>query len=204
MARSEATLKKLEEEIPHSRAVVCDVTDPDQVKAAMAAIEKDYKKIDAIMYNAGSGSFKPFDDTTVEDFELSFRTGPMGLFTVAKHAKPLLAPGSAIGVTGATASWRGMPFTSGFAASKFATRGLTQALSRDFGPRGTHVFHVVIDGVVRRPDSAASMPGKPAEEFLDPAAIAETFWTLSQQPPGCWTQEIHVGAAAAFGSIISI
>jgi NAD(P)-dependent dehydrogenase (short-subunit alcohol dehydrogenase family) len=204
MARSEATLRKLEEEIPNSRALVCDVTDPNQVKSAISTIEKEYKKIDAIMYNAGSGSFKSFDDTTVEDMELSFRTGPLGLFTVTKYARPLLSQGSAIGVTGATASWRGMPVTSAFAAAKFATRGLTQSLSRDLGPKGIHVFHVVIDGIVRRPDSAVSMSNKPVEEFLDPAAIADTFWTLSQQPPGCWTQEIHVGAAAAFGSIISI
>jgi NAD(P)-dependent dehydrogenase (short-subunit alcohol dehydrogenase family) len=204
MARSEATLNKLASEIPNSRALVCDVTDPDQVKAAMSTIETDYKTIDAIMYNAGSGSFKPFDETSVQEFETSFRTGPLGLFTLVKHARPLLSQGSAIGVTGATASWRGMPVTPAFAAAKFATRGLTQSLSRDLGPKGVHVYHVVIDGIVRRPDSAAAMPNKPPEEFLDPEAIAETFWTLAQQPPGCWTQEIHVGAAAAFGSIISI
>lgn len=205
MARSAATLQALEQQIPNSKAVVCDVTRPDQVEAAFQTIQTEFQTIDALFYNAGSGSFKSFDQTSIQDFELALRTGPLGLFTVVKSAKPLLSRGAAIGITGATASWRGMPVTTAFAPSKFATRGLAQALARDLGPNlGVHVFHVVIDGIVRRPGIETMMPDKPIEEFLDPEQIAETFWTVAQQMPGCWTQEIHVGAAAAFGSIISI
>ena len=160
-------------------------------------------KIDALMYNAGSGVFKPFADTSHDDFMLSMKTGPSGLFLFTKACLDHMPENtSAIGVTGATASWRGMPFTAAFASSKMATRGLCQALARDLGPtKGIHVFHVVIDGMVNLP---GNQYGKKENEMLDPEQIAETYYALAQQPQTCWTQEIHLAAGGAFGSIASI
>jgi NAD(P)-dependent dehydrogenase (short-subunit alcohol dehydrogenase family) len=116
------------------------------------------------------------------------------------------SPPKSIGVTGATASWRGMPYTPAFASSKMATRGLTQALARDLGPKDNiHVFHVVIDGIVNLGEATKqSFPDKPQHEMLDPVKIADTYYMLARQPNTCWTQEIHVGAGGAYASIASI
>lgn len=38
-----------------------------------------------------------------------------------------------------------------FAAGKFALRALSQSLAKEFGPRGVHVAHVIIDGLVDTP-----------------------------------------------------
>jgi short-subunit dehydrogenase len=54
-------------------------------------------------------------------------------------------------VTGATASVRGSARFATFAASKFAARALTQSLSREFHPKGVHVAHTIIDGVIDIP-----------------------------------------------------
>ena len=54
-------------------------------------------------------------------------------------------------ITGATASVRGSARFGTFAAGKFAVRGLAQSLAREFGPRGVHVAHVIIDGVIDIP-----------------------------------------------------
>lgn len=54
-------------------------------------------------------------------------------------------------MTGATASVRGSARFATFAAGKFAVRGLTQSLAREFGPRGVHVAHAIIDGVIDIP-----------------------------------------------------
>jgi NAD(P)-dependent dehydrogenase (short-subunit alcohol dehydrogenase family) len=200
IARS--SLSKLEAEIPNSKGYQCDASIPSQVEETIVSIKKDMgDKIDALMYNAGSGSFKPFDQTSYEEFEMSWKVGPAGLFTWTKACLPSMESGSCIGVTGATASWRGMPFTPAFASSKMATRGLAQALARDFGPtKGIHVFHVIIDGIVNLPTTT----GKADNEVLDPVAVAETYWQLSQQPQNCWTQEIHVAAQGAYANIATI
>ena len=205
VARS--SLVNLEQKIPNSKSYQCDAADPDQVSSTMESIRKDLgdenAKIDALMYNVGSGLFKPFDQTTYSDFEKGWRVGPGGLFLWTKACLPHMAEtGASIGVTGATASWRGMPYTPAFASSKMASRGLAQSLARDLGPnRGIHVFHVVIDGVVRLTSETHE---RPANEMLDPDSVAETYWQLHQQPAACWTQETHVAAQGAFGNIASI
>jgi NAD(P)-dependent dehydrogenase (short-subunit alcohol dehydrogenase family) len=50
--------------------------------------------------------------------------------------------------TGASASLRGKASFGHFAAAKGALRNLAQSLAREYGPRGVHVAHVIIDGVV--------------------------------------------------------
>lgn len=81
-----------------------------------------------------------------------------GLFLFAQSTLPLLLesvdssphPPSLI-VTGATASIRGSAKFANFAAGKFAARAITQSLAREFGPRGVHVAHAIIDGGIDIP-----------------------------------------------------
>jgi NAD(P)-dependent dehydrogenase (short-subunit alcohol dehydrogenase family) len=48
--------------------------------------------------------------------------------------------------TGATASIKGSAQCASFATGKFAMRALAQSLAREFGPKGIHVSHAIIDG----------------------------------------------------------
>lgn len=57
-------------------------------------------------------------------------------------------------MTGATASLKGSARFGLFAAGKFAKRALTQSLAREFGPKGVHVAHVVVDGIIDIPRTA--------------------------------------------------
>ena len=91
-------------------------------------------------------------------------------------------------VTGATASLRGKPFTVCFAPQKGAQRLLAQSLARDLGPKGVHVGLFVIDGQVGKTDT--DDPSK-----LDPDAIADTYWTVANQPKTAWSFETEVRPA---------
>lgn len=51
-------------------------------------------------------------------------------------------------MTGATASVRGSALFGAFASAKFGLRALSQSLAREFGPKGVHVAHVIVDGVI--------------------------------------------------------
>jgi NAD(P)-dependent dehydrogenase (short-subunit alcohol dehydrogenase family) len=204
VARSDLT--SLEEQIPNSKSYICDAGNPEEVVITVDAIKRDMGgKIDALMYNAAAGIFKKFEDTSLEEFEMCWRVGTAGLFSWTKAVLPSMEWGGSIGITGASASWRGMQITPAFASSKMATRGLAQALARDLGPsKGIHVFHVIIDGVVKTRTFRDHVGNKPDNEILDPEGIANTYWYLTQQPPCCWTQETHVAAQGAFGSLASI
>jgi len=97
-----------------------------------------------------------------------------------------------IAVTGATASLRGKPLTTGFAAAKAAQRSLSQSLARDLGPKGVHVFYAIIDGGIDNPRTAARQPDKPVEARLNADDIADSYWAVASQKRSAWTFEIDL------------
>lgn len=50
--------------------------------------------------------------------------------------------------SGATAALKGGNGLGSFAMSKFAIRAMAQSLAREFGPKGIHVAHAVVDGII--------------------------------------------------------
>ena len=91
---------------------------------------------------------------------------------------------------------RGKPAFGHFASAKGALRNLAQALAKEYGPAGVHVAHVIIDGVVEG-DRARSLFGDYLDKFgpegaLDPAAVAEAFWSVHAQPRSAWTHELDL------------
>mmetsp|Transcript_35357 Transcript_35357/g.75317 ORF Transcript_35357/g.75317 Transcript_35357/m.75317 type:complete len:257 (+) Transcript_35357:12-782(+) len=206
LSRTKSNLDALERRIANSKGFVCDACNVEQVKKVVPEIVAALGPIDVLIYNAGSAIWKGFLDTTEEEFEHVWRGGPMGLFVFAQAVAPsMIERGSgAIGVTGATASWRGMPVTAAFASAKFGLRALSESLARDLGPKGVHVFHVIIDGAVDQPKARESIKDTPDSVFLDPAAIAETYFAMARQPRRCWGFEINLAASSQFGSLLTI
>jgi len=90
-------------------------------------------------------------------------------------AKPVCAAkqGSIV-VVGATASLRGKPMTTGFAAGKAAQHSLAQSMARQFWPEGVHVSLLIVDGSI---GDAGDSDGK----RLDPRAIASAALSLTRQ-----------------------
>ena len=68
----------------------------------------------------------------------------------------------------------------------------TGSLAREFGPKGVHVAHIVLDGVVNLPSSRAYFKDRAEDNFLAPSAIAEQYFQLHQQHVSTWTQELDL------------
>ena len=144
--------------------------------------------IDCLIYNAGSGAWKNWDQLNVGEFEKSFSTNVSGLLVAAQQIVPPMierGQGGAVLITGATASLRGKPFTSGFAPLKGAQRLFAQSLARDVGPKGVHVALFIIDGQVGK-------PGSNDNSKLNPDHVADTYWHVFRQPSSCWSFETEV------------
>jgi NAD(P)-dependent dehydrogenase (short-subunit alcohol dehydrogenase family) len=83
-------------------------------------------------------------------------------------------------ITGATASVRGSAYFGSFAAGKFALRALGQSLAREFGPRGVHVAHAIIDGVIDIPRTREYNVNNGAEDGkIQPDAVSDRFLCLN-------------------------
>ncbi|ARU54593.1 hypothetical protein OLMES_0490 [Oleiphilus messinensis] len=83
---------------------------------------------------------------------------------------------------------------------KAGLRTHAQAMAREFQPKGIHVAHVVIDGLVAGDRASefgyglgkAYLLSRGEEGSLDPAAVAETYWQLHVQPRTAWTHELEL------------
>ena len=194
LARNEQYLNELAQEIDHAKAYTCDVTDVEQITTAFASIKADMGPVDVLIYNAGSGTFVTVDDTTVEDFERSWRINTLGLLVATQQVLPDMrsAGGGTIIVTGATASLRGNIQTAPFASAKAAQRSLAQSIAKHAGPDGIHVSYVILDGGVDSEMARKFMPDRPDDGFLQPAEIANTYYYLSQQHQSTWTFELDL------------
>lgn len=78
-----------------------------------------------------------------------FSQAVLPLLLIAKEQSPKHPP--TLIFTGATASIKGSANFAGFAAGKFALRAMSQSLAREYGPKGVHVSHAIIDGVIDIP-----------------------------------------------------
>lgn len=81
---------------------------------------------------------------------------------------------------------------SSFSTHKFALRALAISLAKEFGPRGVHVAHAVIDGVIDIEYTQEYIQGKPAEASIDSAEIAEVYWGLHVQGRRGWVNEVDL------------
>jgi len=97
----------------------------------------------------------------------------------------------AIVVTGATASVKAGAKFSAFGSAKFALRGLVQSLAREYGPRGIHFAHIVIDGVIWS-KKAEEQYAMEKQHCLLPDSIAENYIQLINQDRSAWTQELDL------------
>ena len=168
-------------------ALQADVTDEKRMKAVVEEVEARFGVIQSLVYNAGSGVFKKYENLTVAELEKSFAINTSGLLIAAKLVCPKMVKGGGgvLAITGATASLRGKPFTAGFAPAKAGQRMLAQSLARELGPQNVHVFYAIIDGGVR---AGAEEGGKQ----MDPEDIAETYWRVAQQKRSAWTFEVDM------------
>jgi len=160
-ANYESIVKEIQASGGHAIGISTDVSSESSVKNAFFEIQKEFKgkKLAAAIYNVGGGFVrKPFLELTLKEYEAGYQANGVGFFLFAQATLPLLLesvessphPPSLI-ITGATASLRGSATMSSFASGKFALRATGQSLAREFGPKGVHVAHAIIDGVIDIP-----------------------------------------------------
>ena len=63
-------------------------------------------------------------------------------------------------------------------------------MARELSPQGIHVAHFVIDGGIK--SARRAEPADKPDSLLDPAAIAESYLHVLQQPRSAWTWELEL------------
>ncbi|KAF8485520.1 NAD-P-binding protein [Gautieria morchelliformis] len=180
----------------------------DELHNAFDAIKKQWPDADIRvgLFNAVSGVFKGFLETTPEEIQESVDVNVVGAFAFARETilafkdLPLTSAGKrgTLLFTGATAAWRGNKMTSAFSASRFGIRALTQSLNKEFGKQDIHVAHSIIDGQILtdlQKDRHDTEWVQDEAVRLDPKSIAKSYMYLVNQDRSAWTWELDLRPA---------
>ena len=180
---------------------------PGAIEERIAAIEADIGPIDVVVHNLGAQiGDRALAETSHKAFELGWRMATFSLFRMAASVCPLMEKRGrgTILVTSATAAVRGNRGQHSHAAAMAGRRMLCQTLNAEFGPKGVHVAHIVVDGMVDAPDTLGRMLGEDAfrklreerglerDGLLLPSEIADTYFHLAQQHRSAWTFELDL------------
>ncbi|KAF1975105.1 NAD(P)-binding protein [Bimuria novae-zelandiae CBS 107.79] len=211
LARNPENFKSLAEEINSSGGkaigISTDVSDSKSVQNAVEIIKKEFGPdvgAAAAIFNA-SGGFqrKPFLELSEDSFMQSLAVSATGGFLFSQATLPFLLKGvqqksqhpPSLIFTGATASVKSNAQMSSFSTGKWALRALSQSLAREFGPKGVHVSHAIIDGVIDISRTREWLKELGPEAKLNADGIANDYWYLHTQPVTNFTWELDLRPA---------
>lgn len=167
------------------------------VPAVITEIIAEFGPPKVVIHNTSELVIAPFAQTQLEVYRRTWASMVQSAILVAQSTmQPMVrAGGGTFIVSGATASLRGGAKFSAFASAKFALRGFTQSLAREFQPAGVHVCHAILDGIIDMARSRGLHSLDPAK-MIKPADIAEVYWQLAHQPKSTWTHELDLRPAS--------
>jgi len=118
-----------------------DVSDPDQVTAAVERITGDLSGIDVVHLNAGRLSAGSVLEVPLAEWHAIFAVNVTGMFLVARAVIPVMraSGGGAIVTTGSISGMFGEPALAAYTASKAAVVNLTRQMAIDFARDGIRV-----------------------------------------------------------------
>ena len=122
-------------------SIVCDVSDPQQVQAAIAEIAAHFGRIDALVNNAGVAVFKPALETTFEDWSRIMATNLNGPFLCTQACVPVMLQtggGSVVNIA-SISGLRASTLRIAYGTSKAALMHLTKQQAVEFGNVGIRV-----------------------------------------------------------------
>ncbi len=184
-----AGIRKLEDGAPlvavndRIRPILLDVTDTDQIEAAVATVDEALKgrKLDGLVNNAGIAFMAPLALQDMEAFKAHFDVNVFGLLQTTKAFLPLLgmtesrdgAPGRIVNISssgGVIAS----PFLGAYTATKHAVESLTDSLRRELVVFG-------IDAISVGPGAVKTPIWDKAEDKNKDTPFAGSPWETSLQ-----------------------
>lgn len=136
-------------------------------------LSSSWKKVDAVVHNAGALVLKPFENTTQKDFENIYKVNVFAIAKLTQLALPYLQKGSHVVTISSMGGIQGSMKFAGLAAyssSKGAVITMSELLAEEYRERGI-AFNVLALGSVQTEMLAEAFPGCQApitaEEMAD-------------------------------------
>ncbi len=148
-------------ELPNVTSLSFDIAKPSDNETRNASITKTFRTVDILINNAGRLVFKPFAETTVEDFQEVYDVNVLGVIKLLKTVLPLMSQNghvvniSSMGGVQGSVKFAGL---SAYSSSKGALITLTELLAEEYKETGPS-FNVLALGAVQTEMLAEAFPG---------------------------------------------
>jgi short-subunit dehydrogenase len=159
--------------------IPADITNPQDRRRIVEIVSDEWKALDILVNNAGiveGGAIEKFDDGAISR---TFLTNVIAPIALTRDLMPLLlaARPSRVVNIGSVFGDIAYPLFSGYSASKFALRGFSNALRREWKQRGIGVTYAAPR--TTRTDAAAAFDELIAHAKMSvdaPAEVARQIW----------------------------
>lgn len=155
-----------------SHRLALDVTDPEQVRTAVAAAVEQQGRIDVLVNNAGHGLVGATEELTDDELRGLLEVNLLGVLRVTREVLPHLRRQRAghIVAMSSVGGVVGNPGHSAYATSKFALEGMSEALAAEVADWGIGVT-IVEPGPFRTDFAGRSLAAStPIKAYADTAA----------------------------------
>ncbi|MCX8281243.1 oxidoreductase [Phyllobacterium sp. 0TCS1.6C] len=125
-----------------------DVTNPDEVRAAVRQAEERFGRIDVLVNNAGIGYFGSLEESDIAEARKMFDINVWGLMDMTRAVLPLMRrqrSGTVVNIS-SIGGLRGFPAVGFYNGTKFAVEGLSESLSKEVAHLGIKVLIVEPSG----------------------------------------------------------
>jgi short-subunit dehydrogenase len=120
-----------------------DVTSPADRTRSLDAACAAWEGLDLLVNNAGVSAHGRFHEAGADRLRTIFDVNVFAAAELTRQAIPALRVGrsSCVAFVGSILGWRGVPHNAEYCASKFALRGLAEAIRPELARLGVHVLH---------------------------------------------------------------
>ncbi|HXR17645.1 MAG TPA: SDR family NAD(P)-dependent oxidoreductase [Terriglobales bacterium] len=194
--RNRSALNKAERELSQRKIrvlqVVCDVRDPLQVGHLLAAVKRQFRRLDILINNAGvahpnlSVAKLPVD-AWLEVIE----TNLTGMFLVTRAALPLMKRGGVIVNNLSIAANRVFSGSSAYNASKHGALGFTNTLREELRTQGIRVI-ALLPGATDTAIWKTLWPEAPRKKMMSPKTVAEAVVSAILVPDEGTVEELAI------------
>jgi 3-oxoacyl-[acyl-carrier protein] reductase len=190
----EATLGELRAEGVTAAGAAADVADPDQVGHLVERVRGALGEIDVLVNNAGVLIARPFEELTLEDWDVTMATNLRGLYLTTRLVLPGMRArrrGTIVNIA-SLAGRNGFVGGSAYSASKHAVLGFSRSLMLEARKDNVRVIAIcpgsVATGMLR--DQAMLKPDP--ERILRPEDVAASILHVLALPTGALVSELDI------------
>jgi 3-oxoacyl-[acyl-carrier protein] reductase len=193
-AKVEAVVAELRAEGIEAAGAAADVAHPDQIRRAVGQVVEQLGEIGVLINNAGVLIARPFDELTLEDWDVTMATNLRSLYLVTREVLPAMRrrrEGTIVNVA-SLAGRNGFVGGTAYTASKHAVLGFARSLMLEVRKDGVRVVTVCPGSVDTDLLDDQPMLTPKRERILQPEDVADAILQAVRLPGRALVSELDI------------